>query len=125
MAVLVDLICARCNEVLMDRWSTDLGMPHVTDLGEDSCDGILERLWTLTPAPAPGTHPSERVVLYQSAREGGAIQYPGRNDVPMPERLRRRGYERIELNVSDLGRFERQHHVANERRHFDRNGKGF
>ena len=72
----------------------------------------------------PNTHPSERVVLYQSAKEGGAIQYPGRSDVPVPERLRARGYEKVELNVRDLASFEKKHHVMNERRHFDRNGKG-
>lgn len=124
MPVYVDLICEKCGEVIEDRWSTDIGKPHVTSLGDDSCDGYLERYWSLTAAPSPGTHPSEKVVVYESAKEG-KIQYPGRNDVPVPDRLLQRGYVRRELNVSDLGSFEKKYHVANERRHFDRNGKGF
>lgn len=72
----------------------------------------------------PNTHPSDRVVVYESAQEGGKIQYPGRNDTPVPERLRRRGYVRKEINVSELGAFERKHGVTNERRHYDRNGRG-
>ena len=72
-----------------------------------------------------GDHPSERVIIYKSDKEGGRIQYPGRSDVPIPERLKKRGYERVELNVRDLSRFEKHHNVANERRHFDRNGRGF
>lgn len=62
--------------------------------------------------------------MYQSAKEGGKIQYPGRTDVPVPSRLRARGYEKVKINVRDLASFERKHGVANERRHFDRNGRG-
>jgi len=73
----------------------------------------------------PNTHPSERVVVYESLKEGGKIQYPGRNDTPVPERLARRGYVRKELNVRDLAKFEQQHGVVNERRHYDRNGRNY
>ena len=124
MPVYVDLVCTKCDEVLLDQWSTNIGRAHITSLDDDSCDGCLERYWTLTRAPSPGTHPSEKVVVYESATEG-RVQYPGRNDTPVPDRLRARGYERKELNVSDLRAFEKKHNVANERRHFDRNGKGF
>jgi hypothetical protein len=63
-------------------------------------------------------------VVYESPAEGGRIQYPGRNDEPMPQRLQKRGYIRRELNVSDLGSFEKRHNVMNERRHFNK-GNGF
>ena len=76
-----------------------------------------------TQGPEPGTNAAERVVVYESAQEGGHIQYPGRVDVPVPARLRARGYVRRELNVRDLASFEKKHGVANERRHYDRNGK--
>lgn len=124
MSVYVDLICNKCGIVKMDRWSDEEGDPHVTSTDDDSCDGTYERLWTLTPAPAPGTHHSEKVVVYESRSEG-KVQYPGRNDAPIPQRLLARGYERKELNVRDLAAFEKKHNVANERRHYDRNGRGF
>ncbi len=123
MSVYVDLICSKCGIVRMDQWSDDIGDPHVTSIDSDSCDGEWERLWTLTVAPAPGTHPSEKVVVYESLKEG-KVQYPGSNSAPIPQRLVDRGYERRELNVRDLAAFERQHHVASERRHFNR-GNGF
>jgi hypothetical protein len=71
----------------------------------------------------PGGFHDEKVVVYQSAQEGGRIQYPGRTDTPMPQRLIDRGYERVEVAPRVLGQFEKKHGVANERRHFDRNGK--
>lgn len=123
MAVYVDLICSKCGLVQMDQWSDDIGELHITSTDEDSCDGEWERLWTLSPGLAPGTHPSEKVVVYESQAEG-KVQYPGRSDVPVPERLLARGYERKELNVRDLAAFERKHGVANERRHYN-NGNGF
>jgi len=118
MAVLVDLVCDRSDHIFEDRWSTDIGSCC------SKCDGILERLWTLTPAPDPGTHISEKVIVYESLKEGGKIQYPGVGSAPVPARLRARGYEKRELNVRDLASFERKHNVMNERRHYDRNGRG-
>ena len=114
MSVYVDLQCDHCGTIQID-----VGSDHVGDL-HDECGGHFERLWTLTKAPDPGTHSSEKVVVYESPQEGGRIQYPGRNDEPMPSRLAARGYIRRELNVSELAHFEKQHHVVNERRHFNR-----
>ena len=118
MAVIVDLICNKCEAIYIDRWSSDIGINCHQCIG-----GTVERLWTITRGIDPGTHPSERVVVYESESEG-KIQYPGRSDVPIPDRLRRRGYVRRELNVRDLAAFERKHNVANERRHFNK-GNGF
>jgi hypothetical protein len=117
MAVLIDVECNSCGTIREDVWSTEEGKACV-------CGGMWVYHWSLTRGLDPGTHPSDKVVLYQSAKEGGNVQYPGRNDVPVPERLRRRGYERIELNVRDLPAFEKRHGVANERRHFNK-GNGF
>lgn len=77
-----------------------------------------------TQGPDPGTHSSEKVVVYRSVKEGGKVQFPGRGDVPVPDRLVQRGYERVELNVRDLASFERQQGVSSERRHFNK-GNGF
>lgn len=77
-----------------------------------------------TQGPPPGSHSSEKSVVYVSAQEGGKVQYPGNADVPVPERLRKRGYERVEISPSQMKSFERQHGVASERRHFNK-GNGF
>ena len=74
--------------------------------------------------PAPGAHESEKCVVYVSAKEGGKVQYAARADVPVPERLQKRGYERVEISPSQMGSFEKKHGVANERRHFNK-GNGF
>ena len=116
MPVYVDLECSKCEERREDQWSSEVGKPH-------ECGGVWERVWTFTRSVDPGTHTSEKVVVFESAQEGGHIQYPGRNDLPVPERLRARGYVRRELNVRDLAAFEKKHGVMNERRHFDRNGR--
>lgn len=73
--------------------------------------------------PSPGGHPSENAVVYVSAQEGGKVQYPGRTDTPIPERLRKRGYEKVTIAPRDMGSFEKRYGVMNERRHYDRNGK--
>lgn len=117
MPVYVDLECDKCGGILEDQWSSLVDSTH-------ACGGKLIRLYTVTRGPTPGGHSSEKVVVYQSAQEGGKIQYPGRNDVPIPERLRKRGYERVEISPAQLGSFERKHGVMNERRHYDRNGRG-
>ena len=116
MPVYVDVRCSKCETLFEDVWSTEDGSPCI-------CGGTKERVWTLTRSVSPGTHASEKVVVFESAQEGGHIQYPGRNDIPVPERLRSRGYVRRELNVRDLASFEKRHGVMNERRHFDRNGR--
>ena len=78
----------------------------------------------LHAAPSPGGNSEENCTVFVSAKEGGKIQYPGRNDAPLPERLRRRGYERVTIAPRDMGAFEKRHGVTNERRHWDRNGRG-
>ena len=48
------------------------------------------------------------------------VRYPGSHQCRVPA-----GYERVYLrSLADVNRFERTHGVANERMHFDRNGRG-
>ena len=70
-------------------------------------------------------HPSETCVVYYSPKEG-KYQYPARNDIPVPGRLQKRGYERVEMrSLSDIQRFEKKHGVVNERIWFDKgSGRG-
>lgn len=120
MAVIVDIECSKCGLVLVDQLSSLVDSTH-----SPTCDGKLLWLPTLRAQLDPNTNPADRVVVYVSDREGGNVQYPGRGDVPVPKRLQARGYTKLELNVNQLAAFEKRHNVANERRHFDRNGKGF
>jgi len=118
MAVLIGAVCSRCGEVAIDVWSTILDSKH------SYCDGTWERYWTITDRVSPMCHESERCVVYVSAREGGKIQYPGRGDVPVPARLRKRDYERVEMGPRELRSFEKRHSLVNERTNYDRNGRG-
>jgi len=50
----------------------------------------------------------------------GDVRYVGSHDAKLKP-----GYERVYLrSLHDVDKFERQHGVANERMHFDRNGRG-
>lgn len=50
----------------------------------------------------------------------GEIRYPGRSDANLPA-----GYKREHIrNLQQMNRFEREHGVANERMHYDSNGRG-
>jgi hypothetical protein len=71
-----------------------------------------------------GMHKSEVTVVYENPATG-KVCYPGRADVPMPERYARQGFEKRELRtLREVDRFSKFHGVTNERAHFDRNGKG-
>jgi len=118
MAVLIDVVCSHCGKVIVDVWSTVLDSKH------ESCPGRWERYWTITDRVSPMCHESERCVIYVSAQEGGKIQYPGRGDVPVPARLRKRGYERVEMGPRELRSFEKKHSLINEKMHYHRNGRG-
>ena len=121
MAVIVDLICTKCKAKYIDRMSDAEG----TKCAKTKCSGKLERLWTMTQGIAPGIHPSEQCVVYVSQKEGGKVQYPGRNDIPVPDRLARRGYEKMVMGPRELRGFEKKYGVANERMHMDKgNGRG-
>lgn len=119
MAVNVDIICSSCGEIHKDQWSDRINLQHST-----SCPGVWERLWTVTHGNDPMCNPADRCVVYVSSKEGGKIQYPGRNDAQIPERLRQRGYERLEMSPRQVMQFERKNGVANERLNYNRNGKG-
>lgn len=118
MAVNVDLICSKCSEIRRDKWSDEEGKQH------GACSGVWERLWTTSDRSAPMCHPSEACVVYVSEAEGGKIQYPGRNDEPVPARLRARGYEKLTMSPRQVAQFERKHNVINERLNYNRNGRG-
>jgi hypothetical protein len=68
---------------------------------------------------------TERCVVWQNAQTG-EVRYPGRNDVPIPERYAKQGFERREMpTLASLRRFENERGVVNEAAHWDRgSGRG-
>ncbi len=65
-------------------------------------------------------HTSERAVVYRNPATG-QVNYPARNDQPMPKKLERWGYERVELpSLRDVERLEKQDNVRSDVAWFDR-----
>jgi hypothetical protein len=116
--VLHDFICDRCERIFEDLIHRPGKYVHL------ECGGFLEVTYRMRK-PRPAQLPeAESVALYYSEKEK-QVQYPGRNDQPVPERLRARGYEKVWLRSDQaIGKFEKEHQVVNERRHFN-NGNGF
>ncbi len=64
-------------------------------------------------------HPNERVVVFENPATG-EIRYPGRNDVPVPERYAKQGFVRKELpTLRAVEQFEREHGVRNDKMHYN------
>lgn len=68
--------------------------------------------------------PSEAAVVYHHPGTD-KIRWPGRADVPIPERYRRQGYERREFrSLRELDQFSKARGVIHEKSHFNSNGRG-
>jgi hypothetical protein len=98
----------------------------VTIEGQVVCDycGMELRIgdfpWCPHSATVPGiytpaVHPKERTVIYENPRTGH-VRYPGRADVPIPQRYADQGYQRREFPTRhELERFEKQRGVTNDK----------
>jgi len=119
MAACHDMLCPDCQRLFADMPAYSEG----TKCGK--CGGTLEIYWNHAPRNARALDPKETTVVYEHP-ESGKIVYPGRNDTEMPERYKRRGFERRELTSLDqVDKFSKAHNVLNERAHFDRgSGRG-
>lgn len=63
----------------------------------------------------PAVHPTERTVVYENPQTG-KIRYPGRNDVPIPQRYAEQGYVKKEFTSRrELESFEKKHKVTNDK----------
>lgn len=114
MSALHDMACDACGAVHSD-------VP-VSAEGK-SCSkchkGSLEILWVASSTRDASVHSKERTALYYSAKEG-KFSYPGRNDQPVPDRLRKRGYERVELSsLRALEQHGKQTGAISEKAWFD------
>ena len=113
MPVIHDLICSACDYVMLDASSEHIGAQCI-------CGGVYEIYYAnWYKRNAVPLHPKDSVTVYQHPRTGKVL-YPGRNDVPMPERYRAQGYERLHLrSLHEIDHFSRQHGVVNEAAHYD------
>lgn len=122
MPVLHDLECSKCGTVLYDQ----LYHPDSPRNTHKKCGGRLSVVYISSHTRNAAVHSSERTALYYSAKEG-KWQYPATNNQPIPDRLKRRGYERVELSsLRALEQHGKQTGALSERAWFDRgSGRGF
>jgi len=98
----------------------------------DKCGDELEiGMWPWCPhswvkPQHHGIHERERAVVWKHPITGHVV-YPGRNDVPMPERYAKVGYCRHELgSIQAIHKHEKTYGVSSEIAHFDKGtGRGF
>jgi hypothetical protein len=89
----------------------------------------MDRRWDISTRQMsvtrnPTVHPKERTVVWRDPKTGGCA-YPPVNDAPMPERYRKEGYVREELDtLHKLDTFCKDNKVGNEKAHMDSNGRG-
>jgi hypothetical protein len=85
----------------------------------------MEILWTSPSRSYVGVHPSERAVVWYDPKTGRHAT-PGRNDVPMPSRYAKAGYERREFTtLRDLDTFCKSNRLVNERANYDQSGRSY
>lgn len=115
MAALHDMVCNTCGTI---RWDASLAEEGHTCI---KCSkGRMEILWQARYRRNAAVHAKERTALYYSPKEK-KWQYPPRSDQPVPERLRKRGYERIEFSsLRALEQHGKQTGAISERAWFDK-----
>ena len=121
MPALHDMACSACGFL----W-TDASLTIERRRCPECKKGRFEILWSATSQHNAAVHSSERTALYYSAKER-KFQYPSRNDQPVPDRLKRRGYERVEFSsLHAVEQHEKQTGTRSEMAWFDRgSGRGF
>lgn len=89
-----------------------------------ACGTTLEQIWWKRPrGPAQWGDKTAVMVLVNNdpnCPDDVRVRYVGSHEARIPA-----GYERVYLrSLREVDSFERAHGVANERMHFDRNGRG-
>lgn len=121
MPVLHDMACSACGVVRLNSRLAVEGKRCMT------CrKGRFEILWQTHYQRDAAVHTSERAALLYSAKEK-KWSYPATNSQAIPDRLRKRGYERVELpSLRALEQHGKQTGAISERAWFDKgSGKGF
>jgi hypothetical protein len=115
MPALHDFQCSECGQIRND---CDVGLSGSFHFPK--CFGKWEILWRTSSQRDAAVHSSERTALLYSAKEK-KFQYPSRNDQPIPDRLKRRGYERVEFSsLKSLEQHGKQTGAISERAWFDK-----
>lgn len=116
-----DHICPKCGLVRKNVKYNPEG-PDICP----RCRFQTEILWTSDHKHNAAVHEKERAVVWRN-KKTGKIVYPGRNDIPVPERYSRKGFERVEFGtLRDIHAFEKEVGVKSEVAWYDRGtGRGF
>jgi hypothetical protein len=112
---MADYRCSTCGE-RQEHW-----FPSAPDKVQCLCGAAADRIIVFTGKQhVTACHPTEACVYYEHPGTGD-VQYTGRNDVAMPERLAQRGYVRREMRtLKEIQKFEKRHKVINEAAWYDR-----
>ena len=83
------------------------------------CNCPMTILWTNGTNHHASVRASERSVVWYNPKTG-KHHTPGRNDVPIPDRYAKRGYERKEFTtLHDLDTFCKRENLVNEKASYD------
>jgi hypothetical protein len=111
---MLDFDCHSCGHTIRDKFFMEV--PDVYPCPQ--CGAAMDRAWYLLRRERAQWSEADSVLVFRDT--SGKIRYPCRNDAPTPS-----GCERVLLrSLREVDRFEREHHVVNERMHFDNNGRG-
>lgn len=104
--------CSKCGKVIYDY--TLSPWPEHPVHGEDGGELII--LWQDASSPrSAAAHPRDRTVVWQDPITG-EVKYPPTNDMAMPSRYKKRGFQRVEFeSARDVEKFEKQNNVRCEK----------
>ena len=89
------------------------------------CGGKMDIIWQHQATSHTGIHPRDRAVVWYNP-ETGKHATPGRNDIPMPDRYRKAGYERREFEtLRSLDNYCKSNNLVNEKAHYNSSGRGY
>jgi len=112
--VIHDFECSVCGEVLAD-------LP--LSLEGSEClychRGTLQIHWHVPGRDAMAISEKQATVVYEHPVTKHVI-WPGKNNVPMPERYQKEGYERKAMrSLREIDRFSKEHNVVHEQSHYN------
>ena len=124
-----DLVCDSCGNVELDAAVDTSNIEpclNPVERGEHffHCLGKRSIRWDLSDHKSsvtidPNIHPSERAAVYVHPHTGRVV-YPGRVDVPMPDKYRQWGFEKKEFTtVRELDAFCKSKNLVNEKSNYN------
>ena len=111
--------CSQCGDIFEEYTTVNLETDRLNPV-PCKCGGTTQIHWVKSGSVAINTiHPKDRTVVFRNPQTGNWTA-PDRNDRPMPDRLRQRGYERVELtSLREVEKFEAQTKFRCEKAHYD------